>query len=809
MIAGALILGMLQAAAPESTVVAAPGARYRASGLHRFFLGGTYRDLWATPIRVPVLDLERFAGGLTASERGGSAQTRSLRFRSGDGRTFVFRSLDKDPTQTWPEPLRRTPARGLAEDQISALLPTGALAVSALERAAGLLHVRPTLYALPDHSRLGPWREEFRGMLGLVEERVRGTGEEVQAVLGAVELIDSETLYRRLAESGANQVDQRRFLAARLFDLLVGDWDRHAGQWAWGRFDEGPIRRWAPVPRDRDWAMSRLDGPLYGLLRLYLPKYQSFGPEYGRVYGLTLSAEALDRRLLTWLERPVWDSVVADLRQRLGDAAIDSAVARLPAEFAAARRDELAATLKRRRDQLPHVARAFYRQLAGDVELRASSDANRARVEPGPDGLTVTMETAGLPAATQRRRFLAGETREVRLFLLDPADSADIVGGAAGPIRVRVVRGGRPDPRPDSAGSGAVLRASPVSMPRDWGHLWSVTPWLEARPEVGLVVGGGPVLTRYGFGRFPHQSRFALRLAQATQAGGFNADLTADFRFRRPDVRLLARAAAIGLEVVRFYGFGNETERTEEPDFYNVGQRDYLVESTLEWAPATRTRVSVGGTLRASHNDLDEPTLLAQERPYGSGSFAQAGLQASVEYDGRDHPTYPTRGVRLRASARLVPALFDVSGVFGSAQVEATTFVTARGAPASPTLALRAGGTRVWGRYPFFEGAALGGRGTVRGLNTRRFLGDAELHGSAELRLALGRFVAILPGEWGAFGLGDIGRVFLDGPSSRRWHTAAGGGLWFAALDRRSTVTATFAQSGERGRLYLQAGFHF
>ena len=40
------------------TVVVTPGAHYRAGGLHTLFFGKHYRDLWTTPIRVPVLDLK-------------------------------------------------------------------------------------------------------------------------------------------------------------------------------------------------------------------------------------------------------------------------------------------------------------------------------------------------------------------------------------------------------------------------------------------------------------------------------------------------------------------------------------------------------------------------------------------------------------------------------------------------------------------------------------------------------------------------------------------------------------------------------
>ncbi|MFL5493088.1 MAG: hypothetical protein ACJ8DC_01770, partial [Gemmatimonadales bacterium] len=68
------------AGASSDTVVITPGARYRAGGLHTLFFGKHYRDLWATPIRVEVLDLSRFAGGLRPTKRGGGKQTRSLRF---------------------------------------------------------------------------------------------------------------------------------------------------------------------------------------------------------------------------------------------------------------------------------------------------------------------------------------------------------------------------------------------------------------------------------------------------------------------------------------------------------------------------------------------------------------------------------------------------------------------------------------------------------------------------------------------------------------------------------------------------------
>jgi hemolysin activation/secretion protein len=122
---------------------------------------------------------------------------------------------------------------------------------------------------------------------------------------------------------------------------------------------------------------------------------------------------------------------------------------------------------------------------------------------------------------------------------------------------------------------------------------------------------------------------------------------------------------------------------------------------------------------------------------------------------------------------------------------------------------VRVGGAKAWNPTPFFELPSIGGRRSVRSFDTHRFIGDAALFGSTEIRLNFGGFTLIAPGEWGIYGLGDLGRVYLDGEVSNRWHGALGGGLWFAFIDRRSTITATYAASREHGKFYLRAGFHF
>jgi hypothetical protein len=67
----------------------------------------------------------------------------------------------------------------------------------------------------------------------------------------------------------------------------------------------------------------------------------------------------------------------------------------------------------------------------------------------------------------------------------------------------------------------------------------------------------------------------------------------------------------------------------------------------------------------------------------------------------------------------------------------------------------------------------------------------------------------VLPADLGIFGLADAGRVFLEGETSDKWHSAFGGGLWLSFLSRDNTIAAAVAAGDERTGFYMQAGFGF
>jgi hypothetical protein len=756
-----------------------------------------------------------------------------------DGRQFFFRSVDKDPSATLPPELRGTVAGSVVRDQVSSAFPTAPLVVAKLLTAAGILHGNTRLVVLPHDPILGEFEAEFGGMMGFLEDRVGGTKDPAAHWGGASEIIASDSLFARTARSPEDRVDARALLTARLFDVFIGDWDRHADQWRWARFGDSVPRRWVPIPLDRDQAFVKYDGLLLSVARQSVPQLIDFGPKYPYIAGATWNGRDLDRRFLVELDWPTWKSVATDLQTKLTDAVIDDAVRTLPPEHYALRGKTLAANLRQRRDHLLDAAQRYYRVLAKQVDVHATDGEDQAIVTRGSKGeVDVTLAPAGTPAGGPsyfERRFDPQSTKEVRVFL-DGGDDLAVVRGNGGGPTVRIIGGDGHDRLVDSSRSGgnrfyddpqapsrtegrsAGVNRRPYSPPRknpkdlpprDWGKRWTPTTWVTYHSELGLFVGGGRTLTIYGFRKNPYAIRHRFRAGIATGPSSYRVDYRGDFRRENSTIAFGALLRASGLDVISFYGFGNEVAAPQSRKFYRVTQNAFSAYPFVSFGLGGKTALETGPFLKyASTDNRPDRFLATLGNLYGSGKFGEVGAGIHLRHDSRNRPNGATKGVVLDLAGNVYPPIWNVDSTYGEVHGEASTYLTAH-APLDPTLALRVGGKKIWGRYPYFDAAFIGGASNVRLGKVNRYAGDASAYGSAELRLTVTPMEIILPGDFGIFGLADGGRVFLQGESSDRWHTAYGGGVWFSWLDRAYSISLAIAKGEERTGLYIQGGFGF
>lgn len=800
---------------------------FTAGGLHRVLFGAHWRDAWQVQLRVPVLALAAFDGGLQPLRRGGGKQTRSLRFRAASGREYVFRSLAKDPSPLVPPELRDSPITDVLDDQISASHPLAPLVVDRLLDAARVPHASPVLVQLPA-SGLGEFTADFGGLVGFLERRPT---DEDAAAFGGGAIDGTPELLERLDGDGRHRVDARAYLAARLMDTRLGDWDRHADQWRWARRDSAGLRLWRPVPRDRDQAFARYDGVLLWVARRVAPQLTVFDTRIGGPLGLGWNARHLDRRLLGALPAAVWDSTARALAAVLTDAVIDEALARLPDDPRAGR-DLLRAALRQRREELPAAADRLRRLHAEQAELVGTGRADTL-VATRENGQLRVQLVSGRGDTLALRDFPSTETREVRVYLGGGADVVRVTG--AGPAPLLRVIGETGADRVEAAGTAGVrvydsdsiaapglrvqrkpwprsnawAEAGGAQPPRDWGGLPTGLPSFRFGPDIGLVVGTGVGRTTFGFRKVPAAVQVNGIVGIATGVWGPIAGLNVRWFGEQSPHSTELQLLASGAEQLRWFGLGNETVRDSARRFYRA--RGITLRSRLlqHFGLARGVTFSLGPEVRWTRTDESADRLIGQERPYGFGNFGRVAAVADLVVDTRDAPTGASRGVHLTLGGSVTPGIWDAVETYGEVHGEIRTYLTP-GRSNAPTLALRAGGRVVSGTAPWLDRAFLGGAQTVRGLPEQRFAGQRAAYGSAELRQALGRARILVPMRVGIFGFGDAGRVWVSGESSDQWHWGVGGGLWAAIFQQGATLSLGVARADDRTNgVYLRAGFGF
>src|SRR4051812_5852663 len=837
---------------PGRSVTVAPGSRYRAGWLYSFFLGEHWRNAWTTPIEVPVLDLESVGGGMRPARLGGGLETKNLHFKSADGRTWAFRSVDKDPTRLLDPDTRNSLIGDLFQDETSTAHPYGALIVPALLDAADVLHSTPRLYVLPDDPRLGEY-PGFAGMVGVLEERIEGN------VDGATKVADTPTLFQRLEQRSDEQVDARAYLRARLIDILVGDWDRHVDQWRWVRVERDGKRVWEPVPRDRDQAFSRFDGVIPSIAEYYTKQIAGFGPSYAPIDKLTFAGRFTDRRFLVPLDKAEWESVTSELMAKLTDAAISDAVHRLPHPLYEQDGQSLERALRSRRDALPAISRDFYQLLADQVDVRGTGQGEEFHIQREASG-DVEVAIYALDAETGkrsdapyfRRRFLSEATSEIRLYTTGGAHRIEVTGETEKTIAVRVVAPpgtvqiadrsshqgaiGTYAPLPDGPLSASTIRSQRVEAAkltnhyetfRDWGSDSLFFPQFSYDSTRGLVFGATLERTGYGFQLDPFSSVMKFAAAYSTGTNRPRLEYSADVRTRSP-VRGLLYVTYSGMDVAQYYGKGNETVKDDalsSASHYDVRQEIIVVDPMIEVPMVGPLRGRAGLSFKHAFSVTDSGILNATQ-PEGSNGMSLGSGEVGLTMDTRGG-TFPfQRGIFFEMKGRHTPEIFSNPAAFTNLRGELSGtfgwhFLS------DLQLSARVAGEKNWGTYPFFESAFVGGAASrlpldvtgvstgnlLRGYALNRFAGDASVVGNTEIDAPVGKFSLALPFRWGVTALADVGRVFVEGENSSKWHAGYGGGLWlgvFASginLDFASALKAMVVHSDEGTSFYLMSGF--
>jgi hypothetical protein len=348
----------------HDSVLVAASSLYESDPLKDIMQGKNYREAWAMPVKVPLLFLDTLYGGMEIVKEGGGTQTHSLRIKDKDGSLYSLRSVNKDPSTHVPEFARSLGLENIVIDAISASHPYGALLSASLSEKAEVLHTHPKVVFVPKQDFLGEkYNEKYGNRLFLLEYETEGEKNWTDYE-NVNEILDTKHL-QELKEKHHDKVsiDKNALVRARLFDLLIGDWDRHAKQWGWVIQEKDNTFKAIPVAGDRDNAFFKLGGVIPGIIsnENIEPEVRPFEKEIDYMPGLVYPNDVY---FLTETPVEIFTTEAENLQKLMTDVAIADAFKVWPKEIYEIDGKEITEKLKFLRDNLVEYAKAFHRIIA-------------------------------------------------------------------------------------------------------------------------------------------------------------------------------------------------------------------------------------------------------------------------------------------------------------------------------------------------------------------------------------------------------------------------------------------------------------
>ena len=833
------------------------------NGLGKALWGEHYRRAYRSEVTFPVLRLDEFQGGLQPVKKGGGYQTNSLRLEAADGRQFTMRSVKKDPTRTLGNTLSRSSfIKNLYLDAFNSAHPMAALPIPPMAEAVGVYHTNPTLYFIPKQAALGIYNEDFGDELYLVEERPDGKAWRDMASFGyPKEIVSTSDVIEEIADHHDHRLDYPSIVRARLFDLVIGDWDRHDDQWRWAKVEKNDTVYYQPIPRDRDQAFSKYDGFIYNIVREASAPARPLRPyaeDQKKIHWSNYGCRYFDATFLAGASWEVWRQEIRHLQEHLTDEVIETAFQQnWPDTIYRLDAPSVMQILKARRDNLAEMARSYYEYHAKRVVLTGTDKRELFDIQSLPNGSTrVIIYDSNKEGEKQGklydRLFPYPETREIHLYGLENDDIFQFHGQGSRGSRIRIIGGlghdvvkqfpGSGDRRaraiiydaveekidlPEQSGLRIKLSEDPKfntynRLSKDFEYDYaSFFPNLGFNPDDGLLIGLAPVFVNYGFKKSPYADRHALNTKYAVGTSGFQFDYQGVFieALGKGNLNLKAQLHT-PLYTANFFGLGNNTENLEGElgaEYYRVRQRYISLMPSFTRQVKQALTYGFGPTFESYRIELTGDRFIDGQEAILNPDIVKGleflGFQMHVKIENLNDPVFPTRGLKLSSEVGWILSLDNSDRNFPYYEGALSIYqqIDTKG---SLVFATQVGGKHLFNnKFEFFQGAVLGGQGpdsNFRGLRRERFTGRSAWYQNTDLRWkVIDSDNSFLPFSLGIFGGFDHGRVWLDQEISNTWHYSYGGGFWLSPLDLLDLKFSFFQADREQLRFMFGGNFFF
>tara|TARA_R110002020_G_scaffold21009_1_gene71066 strand:+ start:25865 stop:29593 length:3729 start_codon:yes stop_codon:yes gene_type:complete len=801
------------------------------TGFYTFLWGDRYRSYFGKQITAKTVQLDTLYGGLKVSKQGGGHQSSSLRLEDGNGKEFAMRSLKKNALKYLKSQImgisyeaddyKGTWTEEIVADFFTTAHPYIQLVISPMAREVDVNHASPELFYVPRQESLGALNEEYGDQLYFIEERpsdeqknYTGFSQADPNLPGKVPDFESTTdMLEQIKGDESDYVDERAYVRARIFDMLIGDWDRHQDQWRWVQYEPANgDKRFIPVPRDRDGAFAKFDGFAMPIIKWFVPTtrfWQSYGPEPDNVKWLNAQGNSLDRALVTEHGADIWTEEAKFIQEHLTMETIDRAFLRLPKEV----RDSTAAKIKSdlvlRLKNLREMATEYGNYLNKVVALTGTEKDDLIEVTRLPNGETKVVIKRLLSdqknEVVLERTLNRQRTKEIWLYGLGDDDQFVVDGQGDHEIFIRIIGGyGEDSYKVENTKALKIYdwkwedshfeESEPAKQLSNiyttntyhWRYFKENTnilvPNAGFRTDDGLFLGVTNVYTNNGFNGNPFRQQHSINANYYFRFQGVELDYKGIFANIFPKWNFEVDGYFTNDRFSNnYFGEGNETDNPDGElgrDFNRARMRQVKLKAGLAYrtlkikALYESFKIAEGGGRYFVPENVDSQVFQSQD---------YVGSEVSLYYYDDDADDFPTKGLYVGFTGGYKANLGLKDNSFGYLALK---FGFNQKLVPSGNLVLGSNAeyrTNLGDEYFFYHAPSIGGDNGLRGFRNERFTGDAYFYQSSDLRLRLKKYItAVAPVTVGLYGGFDYGRVWLDGEDSNKWHTSQGGGLWIS-----------------------------
>ncbi len=823
------------------------------SKLYRSLWGEHYREYYGKLVNTPVVFLDTLWGGLTPLKRGGGQQSKSLRLEDKNGKQFVMRALRKSTIKFLQANAFQDTYIGDALDDsaIDKFLldfyttshPYTSFAIGKLTGAADIFHTNALLYYIPKQEILGAFNDEFGDELYMIEEHVGDTQKDLASFGKPKKILSTTDVLQEIHRTGKSAVDEPSYIRARLFDMLIGDWDRHEDQWRWAMFKkEDGTKIYKPIPRDRDQAFSIYDGSLLSFLTRAVPglrKMQSYDHNLRSPKWFALSPYHLDLNLINSSEWSEWEKQAKYLQANITDAVIEQAFEVLPEEIKGETINDLKTKLKGRRSNIVDIARRYYTYLNKFEVIVGTQKGDKFKITRHPEGKT-TIDIHRKDLGIFNRTFTHDITKEIWIYGLDGKDTFIVDGKGDDLITIKIIGGKKNDIYDfkntrkiklydyKSKENTIINKNSKKWLVDDYSinnfdhkkgkhGINQILPLIAVNPDDGLQIGILNNYTFYGLQTNPFTQKHSFSASYYTGTSGYDVSYKGEFSNIFHNWNFGVEGKYTSPNFARnFFGFGNETEYDKEIvelDFNRVRIRQWKAALALIWRgrdggafhfkPLIES-FEVENTDDRFINSLPSSSTVFEQQTYG-------GVEIAYKFKNKDNMAFPTLGLDFGITAGYKTNIDGGDSENSFAYIKPHLAIDQKlSKNGRLVLATKIGSEIILGDdFEFYHAAELGGNHSLRGFRNERFTGKYSLYQNTDLRMVLGRLkTSIIPLKYGISGSFDYGRIWLENDNSDKWHNSVGGSFWVSGLD---TFTANIGYYGsdDGGRIVFIFGFAF